>query len=285
MPGIKSLHTSPRLLVHALALVLAACDSDDDDDLLDPPPPLTIVSVTPAANATRVGIDQPIQIVFSGALDASSVTTASVSVLRNNTPLTGTLAVQGSTLTFTPSVSLAEFRTQYDVNVTTAVRSAAGAALMAPLTSTFTTVLFDSTYYYQIANAAMGPGKVLGTIAGLTQCFFDNFNGSNGQQWYMTEIGTSTAFQFRNRLQGANVALDAATVGQPCTITAVPVTGSTSAQTWNVTLEGTGYRLTSPSLSGSSLGIVLTNNEQRPGMIATSPIAAQSWSFARIARR
>ena len=284
MPGMKSVHASPRLLLVALVMWSGACD-DNDDGGPNPPAPLTIASVTPAAGATRVGIDQPVRISFSSAVNPSTVSATSVSLLQNNTPVAATLAVQGSTVTLTPAASLAEFRTPYEVRVTTGVRSAAGGELAAPLTSSFTTVFFDSTYYYQIANAGMGAGKVLGAIAGLTQCFFEDFTGGNGQQWYMTEIGTSTAFLFRNRQQGANVALDSGTAGQPCAFTAVPVNGATTAQTWNVTAEGTAFRLTTPSVPGSSLGIVIANNQQRPGVLATSAIPAQSWSFARITRR
>lgn len=272
------------LAVIALTLTLVACD---DDGSTQPPAPLTIASITPAANATSVSIDQPIQISFSSAVDPSSVTSTSVVVSRNATPVAGSLAVQGSTVTFTPAASYTEFRSQYAVSVTTAVRSTAGGALNTAFNSTFTTVMFDSLYYYQVINAGMGPGKALGTFAGGLQCFFADVGTGTGQQWYVTEIPASTFLLFRNRFQGAGHGLEGGTVGQPCLLTTLATGGTNfTGQAWNVTAEGTGYRMTNQNLgAGSSLGIVLVNNEQRPGMTATSAIASQSWSFARLIRR
>src|SRR5687768_18592532 len=99
----------------AYALLCCACDEGTS-----PPAPLTLVSISPAGNATRVGVADTIRLVFSSAVDLSTVTAASVNV-TSPTPVAGALAVQGSTVTFVPTNPLTEFRTQYSVNVTTAV--------------------------------------------------------------------------------------------------------------------------------------------------------------------
>lgn len=111
---------------------------------VDTTPP-TITARTPGISATGVAVNAPIQITFSENMDATTLTTTSISV-------SGVSAV-GNSITydftnrmaiFTPSTNLA-YSTNYTVTVSTGVRDTAGNALAAASTWTFTTVSGTAT--------------------------------------------------------------------------------------------------------------------------------------------
>lgn len=96
--------------------------------------PVSLVSTSPAANATGVALASTIGATFAGSLAPSSVTMTVTPA--GGSAVAGTLATTATTATFTPTAALAE-STVY--TVTLGASSAAGTA-MAPVTWTFSTV-------------------------------------------------------------------------------------------------------------------------------------------------
>jgi hypothetical protein len=111
--------------------------------------PPTVLSVSPAPGAAGVLVTSPVNITFSEAMDAATITAAgniTVKTTATSTNVTGTVTYNAATnvATFTPTGSLA-FGTNYTVTVTTGVKDLAGNAMASPFTPTFTTAAAPDT--------------------------------------------------------------------------------------------------------------------------------------------
>ena len=108
--------------------------------------PPTVSSISPATAATGVALNSSVAITFSEPMNNSTLTTTSVNLARTaGGAITGTVNVNGNTVTFTPSASLAA-GTQYTASVTTVAKDAAGNALAKIFQSSFTTAaVLDTT--------------------------------------------------------------------------------------------------------------------------------------------
>jgi len=104
---------------------------------LDLTPP-TVVSTSPASNATGVATSQVVGITFSKAMTASSITTSTFTLKKGTTAVTGTVAYSGTTATFTPSAALAA-GTVYTASMSTGAKDLAGNMMMSAMTWNFTT--------------------------------------------------------------------------------------------------------------------------------------------------
>jgi len=109
---------------------------------LDTTPP-TVSTTTPVDLAINVTAQNPVTANFSEAMDAATVSTATYTMFETsqgsilgNVP--GTVTYSGTTATFTPSVKLKYF-INYTATIATGVKDAAGNALAAPKTWSFTT--------------------------------------------------------------------------------------------------------------------------------------------------
>ncbi|MEO8576085.1 MAG: Ig-like domain-containing protein [Gemmatimonadales bacterium] len=106
----------------------------------DTPPSVTATS--PIAGATGVAPTTAVNITFSEALDATTVTAANISMRAtvSGTAVPGTVTFNAATrvATFTPTATLAQ-TTGYTVTVAAAIKDAAGNAMAAPFTFAFTT--------------------------------------------------------------------------------------------------------------------------------------------------
>jgi hypothetical protein len=105
-----------------------------------PPPdvtPPTVTAVTPLAGATGVAVATTVTATFSEALASASVSPTTFLVTGVG-PVGGTVALNGTTATFTPSSPLA-YSTTYTARITTGVEDVAGNNLAADFTWTFTT--------------------------------------------------------------------------------------------------------------------------------------------------
>jgi hypothetical protein len=100
--------------------------------------PPTVASVTPAANSISVTRSINPSVIFSEAINPSTVTASTFSVKQGTTAVGGTIAVSGTTATFTPSALLAA-NTSFVATITTGVKDVAGNALTANYSWTFTT--------------------------------------------------------------------------------------------------------------------------------------------------
>lgn len=98
----------------------------------------TVSSVIPLDNATGVAITQILTVNFSEAMDPASITTASFTLARGATPITGTVNFSGSSATFTPTASLAT-NSSHLATITTTAQDLAGNNLASNFTWDFTT--------------------------------------------------------------------------------------------------------------------------------------------------
>lgn len=132
-----SVPSSFRLALVWLAIGLgSACGGDEACATTDPTcggSPLLVTSVEPADGALHVDATTPVVLTFSREVDPASVTSTSVTV----GPATGTLAVSGAKVTFTPSSPLSD-GADYQVRAQ-GVRAADGGSLASAFTSSFTT--------------------------------------------------------------------------------------------------------------------------------------------------
>jgi len=74
---------------------------------------------------------------FSKALDPSTITNVTFTLMQGTTPVTGTVTYAGVTATFTPTANLAA-STVYTATITTGVKDLAGNALAANYSWSFT---------------------------------------------------------------------------------------------------------------------------------------------------
>jgi len=104
---------------------------------LDLTPP-TVVSTSPASNATSVPTSQVIGITFSEAMMSSTMSTSTFTLKKGSTAVTGTVAYSGMTATFTPSAALTA-GTVYTASMSTGAKDMSGNMLTVGSTWSFTT--------------------------------------------------------------------------------------------------------------------------------------------------
>ena len=124
----------------ALLLWLAACS--DAANRAQPVPDTTppgVSDTAPAHRASLVPVSGVLTVTLSEPVDPASVTAGSFLLIGNRGPVSGTLGVSGTTVTFTPQSVLAH-NTLHTATLTSAVKDIQGNALAASHTWTFTTV-------------------------------------------------------------------------------------------------------------------------------------------------
>jgi hypothetical protein len=107
---------------------------DSGNDVTAP----TISSVTPANNALSVVTSTNCTVTFSEPMNSSTITAATFTLKLGTIAVAGTVNYLGTTATFTPSAALAP-NTLYTGSVSTGVKDAAGNALAANYSWSFTT--------------------------------------------------------------------------------------------------------------------------------------------------
>lgn len=128
------------LLVIALFLFMVfmgSCggggDGGGDGAQPDTTPP-TIVSTSPANNATGVAVDTSITATFSENMDSSTINTSTFYIVG----ISGTVSYSGNTATFKPLTNL-NYNTTYTAVITTGVKDVAGNAMTSDYIWSFTT--------------------------------------------------------------------------------------------------------------------------------------------------
>jgi len=99
----------------------------------------SVVSTIPANGSTNVAVNTPISATFSMAMNPSSLSTSTFTVLGPSGAVAGAVAVSGVTATFTPSAALA-YGTLYTATITTGATDLGGTPLLANYVWTFTTI-------------------------------------------------------------------------------------------------------------------------------------------------
>ena len=100
--------------------------------------PPTVSSSDPANAATGVALNQKIAATFSKTMDASTITTATFTLMQGTTPVSGLVSYSGTTATFAPASNLIP-NSVYTVTITTGAKDLAGNALASNYVRSFTT--------------------------------------------------------------------------------------------------------------------------------------------------
>ncbi len=155
------------LIILLSALEIVSCSSRHVVEKPDTTIP-TILSISPASNATAVAITTAITCTFSEAMNASTINDASfllVSVASTSTTtVAGTVTYDASSnvATFTPITAL-EHNTVYTATITTAVLDAAGNAIAPSYSWSFTSIPAPGAL-----DATFGTGGKIRTALGLS---------------------------------------------------------------------------------------------------------------------
>jgi hypothetical protein len=122
----------------AAVLLTAACKKEETNGPSTAPTAPSITAKSPAANATNVSLNKVISVTFSEAMDASTINTTNFILKQGTISISGMVAYEGTTATFTPTAPLTA-GTTYSVSITTNIKSSAGVAIAAENSWTFST--------------------------------------------------------------------------------------------------------------------------------------------------
>ena len=104
----------------------------------------TVNSTDPLNNATNVARNKVVSLIFSEAMDVTTINATTFTLMEGTTPVAGTVAYVGTTATFTPT-SILTVAALYTATVTTGAKDIAGNALAANIVWSFTTASMPST--------------------------------------------------------------------------------------------------------------------------------------------
>ncbi len=132
------LYSKMWLIPLLLVIIMAGCD--DRVGITYPPVSTipTVNSTNPINTATNVPFNQKIIATFSEAMDSTSITTASFTLMQGSSFVSGTVNYTGTTATFAPSSNLIP-NTIYVGTITTMAKSPAGKSLANNYVWSFTT--------------------------------------------------------------------------------------------------------------------------------------------------
>jgi hypothetical protein len=137
-----------------------------------------ISSVAPANNATSVATSSTASVIFSEAINPTTVNSSSFTLKQGSSPVAGTVSYTGTTAVFTPAAPLAS-NTVYTGTVTTAVKDLAGNALAAQYSWTFTTVnIIDVTAPTVVSVVPASASTTASTSTRATVTFSEAMNPS-----------------------------------------------------------------------------------------------------------
>jgi methionine-rich copper-binding protein CopC len=129
-------------LLDGISIYDQALSSQDVLDLFNNPglfdaTPPTVSATSPANNETGVELNSSVTATFSETMNASTINAATFTVNSGNGHIVGTVSYSGVVATFTPTSNLT-YGVTYTATITTAVKDAAGNALAANYTWSFT---------------------------------------------------------------------------------------------------------------------------------------------------
>jgi hypothetical protein len=123
-----------------LLMVMTMISCDDRMGLITPPviTTPTVSSTNPVNAATAVAFNQKVTATFSEAMNSSTITTATFTLMQGTSFVSGTVSYTGTTATFSPSSNLAP-NTTYTGTITTGAKDSEGTALANNYVWSFTT--------------------------------------------------------------------------------------------------------------------------------------------------
>jgi hypothetical protein len=167
----------------------------------------TVSSTNPVNAATGVPFNQKIATTFSEVMDASTITTATITLMQGTTPISGFVSYSGTTATFTPASNLAS-NTAYSVTITTGAKDLAGNALANNFVWGFTTgasavITLPTVSSTSPINAALGVPfnqKIVATFSEamdastITNSTFTLMQGNTSVSGFVSYSGTTATF-------------------------------------------------------------------------------------------
>ena len=129
-----------KMLLMPLLLVMIMAGCDDRVGVTTPPVITipTVSSTNPANAATGVAFNSKVTATFSEAMNSSTITTATFTLMQGTSFVSGTVSYTGTTAIFSPSSNLAP-NTTYTATITTGAKDAEGSALAQNYVWSFTT--------------------------------------------------------------------------------------------------------------------------------------------------
>ncbi|NVO20290.1 MAG: Ig-like domain-containing protein [Bacteroidetes bacterium] len=130
-------HLTLKLIVFFSAglLLLASCEYDY---LVTPPPVPNLVSTDPVNNDTGVSLNKKITATFDMVMEENSLNSNTFTLSQNSTPVTGTIALSGTTASFTPASPLTA-NTLYTFTITNGIVNKSGTPITKGLILSFRT--------------------------------------------------------------------------------------------------------------------------------------------------
>jgi len=121
-------------LLSTVLFIFGCANQIGDADTIAP----TVLSTSPADNATAVARNRTVEVTFSEEMDSATLTIDSFTLMAGATPVAGVVSTVSDTASFNPTEDLA-LNTLYTATVTVAAADLAGNALAAEKVWTFTT--------------------------------------------------------------------------------------------------------------------------------------------------
>jgi uncharacterized protein YjdB len=245
---------------------------------------LALVSTSPTNGASGVSIESTVAATFSLGINATTVNSTTFRVTMFGNVLPGTYAVNGATVTFTPTTLLGE-NSPVVLTIGTGLKSTTGAALASTYTANFSIALFDANYYYRFFNNLTGQASSLDTYSNTLTGFMGPTGGYSGQYWYMTPAAGSPGYYImKNSFKGDLWYLEGADGIGPVVLQNTSPTVFTG-QMWRFT--GNSFGPGCFALQNLNFGATksMANVNGTVIMQPTAATGAQCFSIARIGHR
>jgi len=178
-------------------------------------------STDPLDKAIGVAPNKVVAITFSGAMDPTTITSSTFTLMQGTTSVSGTVAYSGTTATFTPANPLAA-NTIYTATITTGVKDLAGDAIAANKVWSFTTVVLTTINSTDPLDNATGVAQnkvVAVTFSGamtpstITSSTFTLMQGTTSVSGAVAYSGTTATFTPTNALAANMVYTATVTTG------------------------------------------------------------------------
>ncbi|MYM95636.1 Ig-like domain-containing protein [Duganella vulcania] len=225
-------HSSVPLLSTA-ALLLSACGGGSGSAPASTPAPApTPVSATPLAVGAAIpapggasGTDATPSLMFNQALDTTTVSVAALTLSSPIGPVNSSLALNGSTVTLTPTQPLV-WGSHYQLSAATSLRATAGGVLAAPYSTGFDTRMpaWSATVKSPVSKPAMGSLQTAGARNGDVLAVWTEVGANGASQVTSTRYtaatqswGTTTSIQGTEKW-GDSPVLRADDAGNACAV-------------------------------------------------------------------